>query len=108
MAGVEVKCGECGFAHEVEKTQLGKQLKCPKCKFSFIAEEGDTYGLADEPAPGVIDRRSSSPTANPAPVRPSSSSKPAARKPEPKPRPETKEERAIRERMEKWADKMEG
>jgi hypothetical protein len=107
MSLVEVKCGECGHAHQVEEKLLGTSLTCRKCKEAFIAELGDTYGLADEPAPGVIDRRSSSSSGPGAsPVRPVPPAKPATSKPAPKARAETKEERATRERMEKWAEKM--
>lgn len=107
MATVEVSCAECGHVQELDEAVVGTQVKCPKCKFQFLAETGDAYGLAGEPAPAVIDRRSGSSSSSSAsstdPTGPRP--KPVPRKPEPA-RPETKEERALRERMERWAEKM--
>jgi hypothetical protein len=105
MATVEVKCGECGFPQQVDESALGTQVECPKCKESFYAEAGDVYDLLDEPAAGpIVDHRGDRVQA---PRRGQPTPRPVAGKPRPEPRPETPQDRALRERMERWADQME-
>jgi DNA-directed RNA polymerase subunit RPC12/RpoP len=101
MTHADVKCAECGARLKVAEKLVGTMIQCPKCKEKFFAEVGDTYGLAgDSGSPQVIDRRAESDTA-PTGAKPRPKSKAHAR-----PKAETKAEREQRERLEKWAKKM--
>lgn len=93
MPAVEITCAECGHTLQVEEAVLGTTLKCPKCKFDFVAETGDAYDLADDQFTEF--------TSEPAGL-PLSVENPA--KSAPKARPETEAERKLRERMERWAE----
>jgi predicted Zn finger-like uncharacterized protein len=91
VAAIDIACPECAMVLMIEEDQLSSELKCPRCKHRFKAEEsesGATFDIADEPPP-----------------RPSASepSRQAAGDPTP-PAPETEAERQIRERLEKWAE----
>jgi phage FluMu protein Com len=100
MAHVDIKCAECGAKLKVAEKLLGTTIKCPKCKSEFVAEIGESYDLAEEaPQPRVVARDSDEPDQ---PKR----GRPTASKPAKGSKPETKAERELRERMEKWAQKM--
>lgn len=100
MPAIEIACAECGHTLQVEEAVLGTTMKCPKCKFDFVAETGDAYGLAEdfsaEPSgsPASADRRADVPTGSPA----SSASSRRDSK------PETEAQRKLREKMERWAE----
>lgn len=101
MATVDVECPECAESITVEESALGTPTKCPKCKFVFTAERGGgAYDLVVDPAPRAT-RREAPPSNDGAPRRPGGSA------PKPAERPETEAERKLRERMERWAEKME-
>lgn len=99
MNKVLVACPECNLESEVPATYLGKRLKCPKCKESFIAEKAGGYDLV-EPPPKPR-------PAEPPPIEPTTLSKPArkskgkAAAPAPK-QPEPDDE--FLANMEKWAE----
>lgn len=92
MATIDVECSECGAELQVEESLVGSSMTCPKCKLPCVVERSGAYDLIEEPRtrPG----RSSS---GPAPGRPRAAS-PAPEK------PETEEQRKLRERMERWSD----
>jgi len=91
MPPIDIKGSECGAIQMIDDAQLGTNLTCPKCRTTFLAEAGDDYGLADEDveAPPQAAPRSR------APGKPARESRPAV---------ETEAQRALRERMEKWAE----
>ena len=89
MPTVDAECPECANVLPIEEEQLGKALKCPRCKSVFEAEKsGGAYEFA-QPAPRAR-----------SPRQPSEDL-------EAEPRIETEAERRLRERMEKWADEPE-
>ncbi len=95
MPTIDVECPECATTLSIEEDQLGTDLKCPKCKFVFLAEKPDgAYGFAD-PAP------------RPRPTKPTRQPSTPTSKPKSETETETETERQLRERMEKWADDLE-
>lgn len=99
MALVDIKCAECAAKLKISEHLVGTTIKCPKCRESFVAEVGDSYGLTPEPAKPQPSRAE----------RPMKEGKPAKRaaKPAKPQKPETKAERAQREMLEKWSKSME-
>lgn len=55
MSIVSIECPECAWSMEIDKTDIGATIKCPKCKESFIAEEGDggLYDMVQDAKPKV-------------------------------------------------------
>lgn len=98
MPTIDIECSECGHTIQIEDSQLGTTMKCPKCKFDFVAESGFDYELADEPAP-----RSSGSSA-PSHGDEGGAGEPRASKKPPRDQVETDAQRKLRERMEKWAE----
>ena len=70
MSTLSIDCPECAWTMEIDKTDLGATIKCPKCKESFIAEEPGLYDFVETPKP-----KAESWSPPPAPSSPSSSSK---------------------------------
>lgn len=94
MASLDIKCPECGVIQMIDEAQLGETLTCPKCKESFTAEAGDTYGFVGDEPPAA---------AHAQPVATRHSHVAGKSRSESKPEVETDSQREIRERMEKWA-----
>ncbi len=102
MSSRNAECPECASLVPIEENQLGTPVKCPKCKSVFTAESaGGAYELVDE--------TTSSPVRDDPGPRDADSPRPKRRPaapPKVNTRPETEEERRLRQRMEKWADEM--
>ncbi len=91
MGQTVVECPECAEPMDLDESQLGQTVKCPKCKSRFEATVSEgAYEIVPDPTP------------RPRPSRPASSS--PSKKPRPDSSQETEEQRQLRERMEKWAD----
>lgn len=101
MAAIDVECPECAESISIEDGQLGSEIKCPKCKFLFTAAVAEgAYGFADEAPPGLADEP------RPRTPRPGGPARRPSSAPKAKPKAETKAEREQRERMERWAERM--
>ncbi len=58
MPTVDAECPECATTLQVDEADLGRRMKCPKCKFVFDAERADgAYELVDPPSPPKSRRR---------------------------------------------------
>lgn len=55
----QVRCPSCNATLRVPDTLLGKNVKCPKCQTTFLAELEEPEGIVREPAPSA--RRPPSP-----------------------------------------------
>jgi predicted Zn finger-like uncharacterized protein len=102
MSTIDAECPECAETFPIEAGQLGTEVKCPKCKFLFTATQSEgAYELADGPLSPQDDGPS------PRLPRPGRPDRRPASTPRPAPKSETRAERELRERMEKWADDIE-
>lgn len=58
MPTVDVECPECATTIQIDEADLGRRMKCTKCKFVFDAERADgAYELVDPPSPPRSRRR---------------------------------------------------
>ncbi len=106
MALADVKCAECSARLKISEQLVGTKIKCPKCRETFFAEVGDSYGLAADPVPTRTQAPKHDGVSPPAPAKGKAKSAKSAKPAKPA-KPETAAERAQRERLEKWAKSME-
>ena len=97
MSRVTITCPECAWETEAEESLIGRRLKCPKCKESFVAEKAGIYDFVDPPPrPKVVDP----PPALASPQQGKPSRKPKAATPPP-PADDSSE---LLANLEKWAE----
>jgi hypothetical protein len=93
-----ISCPSCAWESEIEKALLGRTLKCPKCKESFVAEAGGNYDLVEPPAPPRVKEV---PVMEAPTGKPSKKAKPAPAKAKPE---ERKVDPDLLSSFEKWAE----